>query len=73
MRGGCHTLRTSCAYLDFRFIQSLCSVVRSEYPDWSALPNLPPKNLTVAATGASGAIFLRHFLATFSATFASRP
>jgi len=26
------------------------------------LPNLPPKNLTVATTGASGAIFLRHFL-----------
>ena len=24
--------------------------------------NLPPKNLTVATTGASGAIFLRHFL-----------
>jgi flavin prenyltransferase len=28
------------------------------------LPNLPPKNLTVATTGASGAIFLRHFLLT---------
>jgi 4-hydroxy-3-polyprenylbenzoate decarboxylase len=27
-----------------------------------SLPNLPPKNLTVATTGASGAIFLRHFL-----------
>jgi len=26
------------------------------------LPNQPPQNLTVAATGASGAIFLRHFL-----------
>jgi len=26
------------------------------------LPNQPPKNLTVATTGASGAIFLRHFL-----------
>jgi flavin prenyltransferase len=26
------------------------------------LPNLPPKNLTVATTGASGAIFLRHLL-----------
>lgn len=26
------------------------------------LPNHPPQNLTVAATGASGAIFLRHFL-----------
>jgi flavin prenyltransferase len=27
-----------------------------------ALPNHPPQNLTVATTGASGAIFLRHFL-----------
>ncbi len=26
------------------------------------MPNYPPKNLTVATTGASGAIFLRHFL-----------
>jgi len=26
------------------------------------LPNHPPKNLTVATTGASGAFFLRHFL-----------
>ena len=26
------------------------------------MPNLPPKNLTIATTGASGAIFLRHFL-----------
>lgn len=26
------------------------------------MPNHPPKNLTIAATGASGAIFLRHFL-----------
>src|ERR1700722_18720187 len=26
------------------------------------LPNLPPRNLTVATTGASGAIFLRHLL-----------
>jgi 4-hydroxy-3-polyprenylbenzoate decarboxylase len=26
------------------------------------LPNLPPQNLTVATTGASGAIFLRHVL-----------
>src|SRR5271165_74222 len=25
-------------------------------------PNLPPQNLTVATTGASGSIFLRHFL-----------
>jgi flavin prenyltransferase len=28
----------------------------------TTLPNVPPKNLTVATTGASGAIFLRHFL-----------
>jgi flavin prenyltransferase len=27
-----------------------------------ALPNHPPQNLTIAATGASGAIFLRHLL-----------
>jgi 4-hydroxy-3-polyprenylbenzoate decarboxylase len=26
------------------------------------LPNQPPQNLTIATTGASGAIFLRHFL-----------
>jgi len=26
------------------------------------LPNYPPQNLTVATTGASGALFLRHFL-----------
>jgi 4-hydroxy-3-polyprenylbenzoate decarboxylase len=30
----------------------------------AALPNQPPKNVTVATTGASGAIFLRHFLLT---------
>ena len=28
------------------------------------MPNQPPKNLTIAATGASGAIFLRHLLLT---------
>ena len=28
----------------------------------TSLPNHPPQNLTVATTGASGAIFLRHFL-----------
>jgi 4-hydroxy-3-polyprenylbenzoate decarboxylase len=28
------------------------------------LPNHPPQNLTVAATGASGSIFLKHFLVT---------
>lgn len=26
------------------------------------MPNIPPQNLTIAATGASGSIFLRHFL-----------
>jgi 4-hydroxy-3-polyprenylbenzoate decarboxylase len=31
------------------------------------LPNHPPKNLTVATTGASGAIFLRHFLLAVAA------
>jgi flavin prenyltransferase len=32
-------------------------------PRWNvSLPNHPPRNLTVATTGASGAIFLRHFL-----------
>jgi 4-hydroxy-3-polyprenylbenzoate decarboxylase len=31
------------------------------------LPNQLPKNLTVATTGASGAIFLRHFLRTLAA------
>jgi 4-hydroxy-3-polyprenylbenzoate decarboxylase len=30
------------------------------------LPNHPPQNLTVAATGASGAIFLKHFLAALA-------
>lgn len=28
----------------------------------SSLPNHPPQNLTVAATGASGSLFLKHFL-----------
>ncbi len=31
------------------------------------MPNHPPKNLTTAATGASGAIFLRHFLLAVTA------
>jgi flavin prenyltransferase len=31
------------------------------------LPNHPPKNLTVATSGASGALFLRHFLLTVAA------
>jgi flavin prenyltransferase len=28
------------------------------------LPNLPPQNLTIATTGASGSLFLKHLLAT---------
>jgi 4-hydroxy-3-polyprenylbenzoate decarboxylase len=42
----------------------LTSLARPPYaPDFEAVvPNYPPKNLTVATTGASGAIFLRHFL-----------
>jgi 4-hydroxy-3-polyprenylbenzoate decarboxylase len=44
--------------LDFYVAASLCSSLEA------TLPNYPPKNLTVATTGASGAIFLRHFLQT---------
>ena len=34
-----------------------------EVEPWSfQLPNLPPQNLTVATTGASGSLFLKHFL-----------
>jgi 4-hydroxy-3-polyprenylbenzoate decarboxylase len=42
----------------------LTSAVRATYAAQfeAALPIPPPKNLTVATTGASGAIFLRHFL-----------
>jgi 4-hydroxy-3-polyprenylbenzoate decarboxylase len=42
----------------------LTSIARATYaPQFEApLPNQPPQNLTVATTGASGAIFLRHFL-----------
>jgi len=39
-------------------LASLSSGVLIEEP----LPNQPPQNLTVATTGASGALFLRHFL-----------
>jgi len=28
----------------------------------ASLPNLPPQNLTIATTGASGSLFLKHFL-----------
>jgi 4-hydroxy-3-polyprenylbenzoate decarboxylase len=45
--------------LDFYFVDSLCSEVRVS---GETLPSHPPKNLTIATTGASGAIFLRHFL-----------
>jgi flavin prenyltransferase len=31
-------------------------------PRGEALPNLPPQNLTIATTGASGSVFLRQFL-----------
>jgi flavin prenyltransferase len=34
------------------------------YLDGDFLPNHPPQNLTIATTGASGAIFLRHLLRT---------
>jgi flavin prenyltransferase len=42
----------------------LTSLVCAPYaPDFEAtVPNHPPKNLTVATTGASGSIFLRHLL-----------
>jgi flavin prenyltransferase len=49
------------ADLDFLAAASLCSrLYRLNFE--AALPNHPPKNLTVATTGASGAIFLRHLL-----------
>jgi 4-hydroxy-3-polyprenylbenzoate decarboxylase len=43
---------------------ALTSVARAPYaPDFEAtLPNHPPQNLTIATSGASGAIFLRHLL-----------
>jgi len=44
-------------HLDFASRGSLCS----ERPELS-LPNHPPQNLTVATTGASGALFLKQFL-----------
>src|SRR5215475_11639347 len=40
----------------------LCPLVAGGF-----LPNQAPKNLTIAATGASGAIFLRHLLLTVAA------
>jgi flavin prenyltransferase len=37
-------------------------MLRCSSQNGAKLPNHPPQNLTVATTGASGAIFLRHFL-----------
>src|SRR3954468_10813092 len=49
----------------------LTSTSRTPYaPMFSSrrtLPNHPPKNLTVATSGASGALFLRHFLLAVAA------
>src|SRR5262249_42720429 len=45
--------------LDLPLTRSLSSKFRDKI-----LSNHPPKTLTVATTGASGAIFLRHFLRT---------
>ena len=45
-------------FLDFFSARSLCSMFSSE----PSLPNHPPQNLTVATTGASGSLFLKHFL-----------
>jgi 4-hydroxy-3-polyprenylbenzoate decarboxylase len=39
-------------------------MLRCSGPSGENLPILPPKNLTIAATGASGSIFLRHLLKT---------
>jgi flavin prenyltransferase len=48
-------------FLDFRGEGSLCSSLRGH------LPNQPPKNLTIATTGASGSIFLRQLLSLVEA------
>jgi 4-hydroxy-3-polyprenylbenzoate decarboxylase len=45
--------------LDFLSARSLCSKLS---PEPKPLPNRPPQNITVATTGASGSIFLKHFL-----------
>src|SRR5579871_6180616 len=37
-------------------------MLRGSFENGAELPNHPPQNLTVATTGASGAVFLRHFL-----------
>src|SRR6202158_3248417 len=44
-----------------RDVASYVSTKRSEE---RFLPNLPPQNLTIATTGASGSLFLKHLLAT---------
>ncbi len=44
--------------LDFFSTLSLCSKLGARTP----LPNQPPQNLTIATTGASGSLFLKHFL-----------
>ena len=44
------------------FLDSLCSEGNLRDAKDAALPNHPPQNLTVATTGASGSIFLKHFL-----------
>lgn len=49
---------TSATRLDLPAAASLCSGLGTE----SNLPNHPPQNLTVATTGASGALFLKHLL-----------
>jgi 4-hydroxy-3-polyprenylbenzoate decarboxylase len=46
------------AHLDFFSARSLCSRLCRE----SRLPHHPPQNLTVATTGASGSLFLKHLL-----------
>jgi len=43
--------------LDFFFTVSLCSI-----SELKRLLSQPPQNLTVATTGASGSLFLKHFL-----------
>ena len=43
---------------------SLLDTARSFFIQRTLVPNHPPQNLTIAATGASGAIFLRHLLLT---------
>jgi flavin prenyltransferase len=47
--------------LDFSIDCSLCSSFEGTLPQESGTRH-PPKNLTLATTGASGAIFLRHLL-----------